>query len=158
MMTAGIIHTENPDQENLVCMRPVKVSGQISSDQTGQFHRVSSRADRSVMVLYAYNSNNILTGLLKNNTTSELVRAYLLDRGLKPTALRIDNEFPEVLKRFSRSNIIDFQLCPTKNHRANQAEKAINTKSATSWQASVRQTPISPCISGAASSPRPHKP
>ena len=29
MMTAGILHTENPASENLVCMRPVKVSGQI---------------------------------------------------------------------------------------------------------------------------------
>ena len=100
MMTAGIVHTENPSRENLVCMRPVEVSGQIFSDQTGQFHRVSIRSNRSVMVLYDYNSNAILTEPLKNNTNPELVRAqtqvtqYLLDRGLKPTALRIDNEFP----------------------------------------------------------------
>ena len=59
------------------------------------------------MVLYDYDSNTILTKPLKNNTTSELVIAqkrlnqYLLDRGLKPTALRIDNECPEALKSFS---------------------------------------------------------
>ena len=58
------------------------------------------------MVLYDYDSNAILTKPLKNNMTSELVRAptrltqYLLDRGLKLTALRIDNEFPEALQRF----------------------------------------------------------
>ena len=59
------------------------------------------------MVLYDYDSNAILTEPLKNNTTSELVRSqtrltiYLLDRCLKPTALRIDNECPKALKRFS---------------------------------------------------------
>ena len=98
IMTAGILHTENPARENPVCMRPVEVSGQIFSDQTGRFPRVSSRRNRSVMVLYDYGSNAILTEPLKNNTTPELVRAqtrltqYLLDCVLKPTALRIDNE------------------------------------------------------------------
>ena len=85
------------------------------------------------MVLYYYDSNAILTEPLKNNTTSELVRAqtwltqYLLDRGLKPMAFRIDNKCPEDLKRFFSANSIDFQLCRTNNRRTNQAEKAIDT-------------------------------
>ena len=59
------------------------------------------------MVLYEYDSNAILTEPIKNNTTSELVIAqtrltqYLLDRGLKSTALRIDNECPKALQCFS---------------------------------------------------------
>ena len=79
------------------------------------------------MVLYDYNSNAILTEPLKNNKTPELERAqtrltqYLLDCGIKPTALRIDNEYPEALKLFFMDNIIDFQICPPKNHRTNQA-------------------------------------
>ena len=66
--------------------------------------------------MYDYDINAILTDPLKNNTTTELVRAqtrltqYLLDRDLKPTALRIDNECPDPLKRFFRANGIDFQL------------------------------------------------
>ena len=52
---------------------------------------------------------------------------YLLDRGLKPTPLRIDNEFPEALQRFFRANSIDLQLCPPDNHRTNQSEKDIGT-------------------------------
>ena len=56
-------------------MRPVDVSGQIFSDQTGRFPRVFSRGNRAVMVLYDYDSNAILSNPLKNNTTSELVRA-----------------------------------------------------------------------------------
>ena len=103
MMTAGILHTENPAQENLVYMRPVEVSGQIFSDQTGRFPGVSIRGNRSVMVLYYYDSNAILTEPLKNNMTSELVIAqtrltqYLLYCVLNPMALRIYNEFPEAL-------------------------------------------------------------
>ena len=52
---------------------------------------------------------------------------YLLDRGLKPTALHIDNECPEALKLFPRANSIYFQLCPPNNHHTNQAEKSIDT-------------------------------
>ena len=75
-----------------------------------------------MMVLYDYNSKAILTEPLKSNTTSELVRAqprltqYLLDCGLKPTALRIDNECPEALKLFFSDNSIDFQLCPAQRN------------------------------------------
>ena len=85
------------------------------------------------MMLYDYNSNAILTEPLKNNNTAELARVqmrltqYLLDRGLNTTALRIENECPEDLQRFSRANSIDFQLCPPNNHSTNQEEKAIGT-------------------------------
>ena len=41
--------------------------------------------------------------------------------------LRIDNEYPEALQRFSRYNSIDFQLCPPNDHRTDQSEKAIDT-------------------------------
>ena len=74
MMKAEILHMDNPSRENLVCMRPVEVSGQIFSYQTGRFPRVSSRGNRSMMVLYDYDRNAILTEPLKNNTTPELVR------------------------------------------------------------------------------------
>ena len=50
-------------------MRLAEVSGQIFSDQTGQLPRVYSRGNRSVMVLYDYDSNAILIEPLKNNTT-----------------------------------------------------------------------------------------
>ena len=56
---------ENLSRENLVCMQPVEVSGQIFSDQTRIFPRVSSRGNKSVMVLYDYDINVILTEHLK---------------------------------------------------------------------------------------------
>ena len=52
---------------------------------------------------------------------------YLLDRGLKTSALRIYNECPKALIVFLRANSVNFQLCPTNNHRTSQAEKAIDT-------------------------------
>ena len=108
-------------------MRLVEVSGQIFSDQTGIFPRVFSRGNRSVMVLCYYNINVILTEPLENNATPELVRAqtriiqYLLDQGLKPSAFRINNNFPESLKIFLRENSVCFQLYPSNGHRINQA-------------------------------------
>ena len=132
MMTAGILYTENPAQENLICMRLVEVSGQIFSDQTGTLPRVSSRGNRSVMVLYDYGSNDILTKPLKNNTTQELVRdqtrliQYLIDRGLKPSDFRIDNKCPKALKQIFRENSVEFQLCPPNKHHNNQSDKDID--------------------------------
>ena len=37
MMTSGILQAENPARENLVCMQPVDVSGQIFTHQPGRF-------------------------------------------------------------------------------------------------------------------------
>ena len=87
----------------------------------------------SVMVLYDYDINAILTKTLKNNTTPEWARAqtrliqYLIDRGLNPAALRIDNKCPKALREFFRANSAGFQLCPPNDHRKNQSEKAIDT-------------------------------
>ena len=108
-------------------MRPVEVSGRIFSSQTGRFPSVSIRGNRSVTVLYDYDRNALLAVPFKNNTTPNLVRAqtqliqYLLDRGLKPSALRIDNECPKALKYFFRENSVDFQLCPPNDHGTNQS-------------------------------------
>ena len=115
-------------------MQPVEVSDHIFKYQSSQFPRVSSRGNRSVMMLYDYGSNNILTDPLKNNTYPELVKAqtrltqYLLDHGLNPMYLCIEKECPKALKRFFRANIIDFQLCLTNDHHVNQSEKAIDTR------------------------------
>ena len=161
---ARIIHTENPAQENLVCMRPVEVSGQIFSNQTGRFPRVSTRGNRSMMVLYEYESNTILTNPFKKHTNQDLVRAqtrliqYLLQRGRKPSALRIDNEYPEVLQIFVRVNSIDFKLCLPNDHCKNQAEKAIDTLKCQFLAGISGVYPSFPCICGSASSHRTHTP
>ena len=111
----------------------IEVSGQIVSNHTGKLYRVSNRGKRSVMVLYNYNINDTLTVTFKNHMTQELARSqtrlvqYLLDRGLKPSALSIENKCPESLQNVFRENSINIQICPPKDHHINQAEKAIDT-------------------------------
>ena len=115
-------------------MRTVEVPGQILSDQTCRFPRVSNRGNGSVVVLYDYDSNAILAEHFKNYTTPELVRTqtrliqYLIDRGVKTSTIRIDNDCPEALKLFFKANSVNFQLCPPNDHRTNQVEKAIDTR------------------------------
>ena len=66
----------------------------------------------SVMVLYDYDVNTILTNPLKGQKTQELVRSqtrliqYLLYQGLKNMALLIDNKCPEALQRFSEQTAL----------------------------------------------------
>ena len=77
------------------------------------------------MVLYGYESNPILTDPFKNHTTQELVRVqtrliqYLLDWGLKPTALHIDRKCLKAFQSLFRENIVDVQICPTNDHYTN---------------------------------------
>ena len=53
-------------------MQPGKVSGQIFHDQTGRFPRVSIMGNMSVMVLYDYDRNFILTETLKTTQPRSL--------------------------------------------------------------------------------------
>ena len=79
-----------------------------------------------MMVLYDYDNSDILAETFKNNSGLESgcevtrLMQYLLNRGLKPTALRIDDDFPKALKHFFRANGVKFQLCPPNDHRTNQ--------------------------------------
>ena len=75
-----------------------QVIGPYFSNQSRIPPRVSSRRNRSVVVLYDYNSNAILTNPFKNQTTQELVRSqtrliqYLLYWGLKTMEICNDNK------------------------------------------------------------------
>jgi hypothetical protein len=54
-------------------MKPIAVTGQIHSKQTGRFPITSSRRSKYIMVVYDYDSNAILTELLTSRTKSELL-------------------------------------------------------------------------------------
>ena len=75
------------------------------------------------MMLYEYDSNTILTKPLKKHTTQEFLRGqtrlnqYLLDRGLKSVAFRIDNKCPKALQSFFRANSVNLQICPPNEHQ-----------------------------------------
>jgi hypothetical protein len=114
-------------------MQPIKITGQIFSDQTGRFPITSSRGNKYIMVVYDYDSNAILTEPLTSRTEMELLRAYtkihtfLTERGLKPVLQKLDNEAPGKLQTFMQQKDVSFQLVPPRQHRRNAAERAIAT-------------------------------
>ena len=68
---------------------------------------------------------------IKNRSEYELVRAYkkvfiyLSERGYKPSSNWLDNEAPDEMRAFERSNNVDVQLTPPHVHRRSAAERAI---------------------------------
>jgi hypothetical protein len=73
-------------------------AGQIYTDQTGRFPVVSSKGNKYIMVLYDYDSNEILAKPIKDRTSPELLKAFqfmeqeLVAKCLKPKLMKLDNE------------------------------------------------------------------
>jgi hypothetical protein len=79
---------EPQTRTNWVFKKPINVTGQIYSDQTGRFPTTSSRGNKYVMIVYDYDSNAILSETIISRTEAKLIRAYtkihtyLCNRGL----------------------------------------------------------------------------
>jgi hypothetical protein len=73
-------------------------TGQIYTDQTGQFVTPSSNGNNYLLLLYDYDSNCILAETMKNRTGKSNLAAYkalhtnLCTAGLRPQLGRLDNE------------------------------------------------------------------
>jgi hypothetical protein len=108
-------------------------AGQIYTDQTGRFPVVSSKVNKYIMILYDYDSNAILAQPIKYRTSPELLRAFqvmeqeLVDRGLKPKLMKLDNEASKLLKTYFHQQNITSQLVPPYSHIRNAAERAIRS-------------------------------
>jgi hypothetical protein len=72
--------------------------GQIHSDLTGRFPTTSAKGKKYVLVVYDYDTNNVLKEPMKNRGDQEMVRAYNkfiqegVDHVFKPRLQRLDNE------------------------------------------------------------------
>ena len=103
------------------------------SDLTGRFPVQSSRGNNYVMVIYSYDANAILAEPLKNRSAGEIVRAWktinkkLESAGVCPLIYILDNEISQEFKQALHKKDITFQLVPPHIHRANAAERAIQT-------------------------------
>ena len=81
-------------------------TGQIHTDQTGQFIVPSSTGNNYLLILYDYDSNSILAEPMRNRTGQCILLAYkavharLVAAGLRPQLQRLDNECSEALKDF----------------------------------------------------------
>ena len=83
------------------------------------------------MCVYDYNS--VLTTEMKNICDEEMVRDFIeltedfKSCGINPGFHLMDNDASTALKTTMISMNIKYQLVPTSNHRANNAERAIQT-------------------------------
>jgi hypothetical protein len=108
-------------------------TGQIHTDQTGQFIVPSSTGNNYLLILYDYDSNSILAEPMRNRTGQCILLAYkavharLVAAGLRPQLQRLDNECSDALKDFLTAETVDYQLVPPGMHRRNAAERAIRT-------------------------------
>ena len=102
-------------------------------DLTGRFPYQSSRGNNYILIGYHFDSNAILVEPLKNRQAAEITRGWkninkkCNHAGVQPHTYVLDNEvsaeFILALKKYD----IDFQLVPPHIHRANLAERAIQT-------------------------------
>jgi hypothetical protein len=84
-----------------------------------------------IIILYDYASNAILAQSIKDRTAPELLKVFqvmeheLVDRGLKPRLMKLDNDASKLLKTYLHQQNITFQLVPPYSHRRNASERAI---------------------------------
>ena len=85
------------------------------------------------MVAYSYDSNAILAKAINKRSASSITSAwkYLHDKlhvaGVKPETWVLDNETSNLLTDTIKDNDTTYQLVPPHIHRANLAERAIQT-------------------------------
>jgi hypothetical protein len=60
----------------MIYVKAIETTGQIYTDQTGRFPTTSSRGNKYIMILYDYDSNDILAEPLKAKSEGEMIRAY----------------------------------------------------------------------------------
>ena len=107
--------------------------GQVHSDLTGRFPIPSSAGNQYILIVYDYDSNNIIMEPVNNRAAATLrqamekITAKLVTGGCRPRFHRLDNECSEEMKTFFRKTNVDFQLVPPHDHRRNAAERAVRT-------------------------------
>ena len=81
--------------------------------------------------MYVYDCNAILTTVTKNIIDKDIIRFFtsltedLKIQGIKPGFHFMDNKASTALKMNITTNNSKYQLVPPSNHRANNAERAI---------------------------------
>ena len=107
--------------------------GTMYSDITGKFVSPSSNGNNYLLLVYDFDSNNILPVPMKNRTKESHRKAYeiahkkLVAGGCRPKLHLLDNECSQHLKDFMHDEGVDYQLVPPYVHRRNSAERAIRT-------------------------------
>ena len=102
-------------------------------DSAGRFPVKSRKGNEYCLILYSYDSNYIRIEPMKDNSGSQLLRAFELGhqffdkRDCTPTLMFLDNYIPEKLRERLSELEVQYQIVPPHTHRRNAAERAIRT-------------------------------
>jgi hypothetical protein len=102
-------------------------------DLTGRFPYKSAQGNQYIFVAFHVDGNAILVKGIKNRESEEITKAWqhinnrLKKANATPNLYIIDNEASKQLKGAMEKENIHYQLVPPHNHRANLAERAIQT-------------------------------
>jgi hypothetical protein len=123
--------TQSPTKE--IYTRIKEVTRQQYIDATGAFPIRAFDGPLYILCVYDFDSNYIRAEPLDSNSAPDVRDAYkrALDffrqSGYSPSFLRLDNATSGILETFLASENITFQFVAPSNHRANIAERAIQT-------------------------------
>jgi hypothetical protein len=130
---ADMIPESSEQRCNHVYVTCMQITGQIYSDQPGQFLVTSTSGMSYIMVVHCYDSNAILAVPMPSRSGKSLRDAYkeihaqLTKSGFRPQYQRLDNEISAEFKSFLEEVGVQYQLTPAGSHRRNRAERAIRT-------------------------------
>ena len=103
------------------------------TDLTGRFPFQSTRGNKYILIGYHPDSNAILAKAVKDRTSSTLTSAWeqlhsrFQKAGVAPKTYVLDNECSQDLLTAFEKEKVSHQFVPPGIHRANQAERAIQT-------------------------------
>ena len=110
-----------------------RMNGTIYTDLTGAFPVTSARGNKLLYIAYSYDANGILWEPIKSKNDSEISRVFktvyekLEKRGIKPKFHIMDNDASSTVMSWLDLNKVDAQKVSPHNHRANTAERIIET-------------------------------
>lgn len=112
-----------------------ELKNMIASDLPGRFPITSARGNKYMFILYDHDSNYIHVEPMKSRKAEEMVRAFavcykvLTDAHFHAKEIRLDNEISQLFKDHleKRPVPIPYQLVAPSDHRANPAERAIQS-------------------------------
>jgi hypothetical protein len=138
---------DTPGEKTLDCFiaMATKEEGMTYSELAGQCPIRSSRGNQYILVGYDYDSNAILTELIKSRAAGDINKGVtniidtLTQSGHRPHLHILDNEASDLLKHSLLKYKIQYQLLPPHAHRIQQNEH-FRLSRRTSLQAFARRT------------------
>jgi hypothetical protein len=105
-----------PHKTNLVYVAVHNIESKTYAELTGRCSSISSRGHKYILIVYDFDSNNIMAQPMKTRSDTEAIRAYtiicdeLTVKGLKPLLQTMDNKASTALKTFLTARKMKFQL------------------------------------------------